>query len=101
MPQDVFTVIFTQAARAELIEAQDWYEGEAPGLGRRFRQAINALTERMSANPRQFPVVFQRARRALVRRFPYALFFIVEEQTIFVIACFHASRDPLQWQRRT
>jgi len=97
----VFRVIFTQAARAELIQAQDWYEGEVPGLGRRFRQAIDTLAERMSANPRQFPVVFKSVRRALLRRFPYALFFVVEEQTLFVIACFHASRDPLQWQRRT
>jgi plasmid stabilization system protein ParE len=97
----VFTVIFTQAARAELIEAQDWYESEAPGLGRRFREAIGALAERMSANPRQFPVVFKSVRRALLRRFPYALFFVIEEQTLFVIACFHGSRDPLQWQRRT
>jgi len=97
----VFRVIFTQAARAELIQAQDWYEGEVPGLGRSFRQAIDTLAERMSANPRQFPVVFKSVRRALLRRFPYALFFVVEEQTLFVIACFHASRDPLQWQRRT
>jgi hypothetical protein len=28
----VHPVIFTQAARAELIDAQDWYENEAPGL---------------------------------------------------------------------
>lgn len=97
----MLTVIFTPAARAELIEAQDWYEGEAPGLGRRFRQAIDALAERMSANPRQFLVVLKSVRRALLRRFPYALFFVVEEQTLFVIACFHASRDPLQWQNRT
>ena len=40
-----FVVIFTQAARAELIGAQDWYEGEAAGLGRNFREAIDALTE--------------------------------------------------------
>jgi Helix-turn-helix domain of resolvase/Resolvase, N terminal domain len=62
---NAFTVIFTQAARAELIEAQDWYEGEAPGLGRRFREGIDTLAERMSANPRQFPVVFKSVRRAL------------------------------------
>jgi len=54
----VYSVIFTQAARAELIEAQDWYEREATGLGRRFRQAIDALIDRMSDNPRQFPIVF-------------------------------------------
>jgi plasmid stabilization system protein ParE len=97
----VFTVVFTQAARAELIEEQDWYEGEASGLGRRFRQAIDVLVERMSANPRQFPVVFKNVRRALLRRFPYSLFFVVEDNTLLVIACFHASRDPWQWQKRT
>ena len=59
----MFNLIFTQAARSELIEAQDWYEGEAPGLGRRFREAIDAWAERMSANPRQFPVVFKRSTR--------------------------------------
>jgi len=97
----VFTVIFTPAAIAELIEAQDWYEGESPGLGPRFRQAVDVLVERMSANPRQFPVVFRNVRRALLRRFPYALFLVVENETLFVIACFHASRDPLQWRKQT
>ncbi len=95
------SVIFTPAARAELIEAQDWYEGEAAGLGRRFRQAIDALIERMSDNPRQFPTVLKNIRRALLRRFPYSLFFVVEDDVITVIACFHASRDPSHWQERT
>jgi plasmid stabilization system protein ParE len=90
-----------QAARAELIKAQDWYEGEATGLGRRFRQAIDVLAERLSANPRQFPVIFKNVRRALLRRFPYSLFFVVEDETLLVIACFHASRDPLRCQERT
>jgi plasmid stabilization system protein ParE len=70
----VYSVIFTQAARGELIEAQDWYEGAAAGLGRRFRQAIDALIKRMSDSPRQFPTVFKSVRRALLRRFPYSLF---------------------------
>ena len=96
----MFAVTFSSAARAELIEAQDWYEGEAPGLGRRFREAIDAVVGRMSENPRQFPEVFRSTRRALVRRFPYALFFVIEGETLFVIACFHASRNPLQWQKR-
>ncbi len=71
----VYSAIFTQAAREELIEAQDWYEGEANGLGRRLRRSIDVLIGRMSDNPRQFPVVFKNVRRALLRRFPYSLFF--------------------------
>jgi len=98
----VHPVIFTLAARAELIDAQDWYENEAPGLGRLFRAAIDAVIERMRANPRQFPVVNKSIRRALLRRFPYALMFVIEaDETLTVIACFHGSRDPAHWQKRT
>jgi plasmid stabilization system protein ParE len=97
----VFPVIFTPAARAELIDAQDWYENEAPGLGRGFRAAVDAVVERMSAHPQQFPVVYKNIRRALLRRFPYALMFVLEaDRTLTVIACFHGSRDPVRWQER-
>jgi len=32
----------------------------------------------MSANPRQFPIVYKSIKRALLRRFPYALMFVIE-----------------------
>ena len=97
----MYPVIFTLRARAELIDAQDWYENEAPGLGRHFRGSIDAVIERMSANPRQFPVIYKSIHRALLRRFPYALMFVFEaDETLTVIACFHGSRDPAHWQKR-
>ena len=45
----MYSVIVTPTARAELIDAQDWYENEAPGLGRRFRAEVDAVMARMSA----------------------------------------------------
>jgi plasmid stabilization system protein ParE len=97
----VHPVIFTPRARVELIEAQDWYENEASGLGRRFRVAVDAVVERISASPRQFPAIYKDVRRALLRRFPYALMFVIEaDLTVTVIACFHGSRDPAHWQKR-
>jgi plasmid stabilization system protein ParE len=96
----VLAVRFTEAARTELIEAQDWYEAQAPGLGRRFRAEIDDVVQRMADNPRQFPVIFKKVRRARATRFPYALFFLVEADALLVIACFHGSRDPRQWQKR-
>ncbi len=95
------SVIFTRAAVHELIEAQEWYERESRGLGRLFRGAVNALVQRLSANPRQFPIVYRNVRRALLRRFPYALMFVLEpNESLTVIACFHGSRDPEHWQKR-
>jgi plasmid stabilization system protein ParE len=97
----VRAIIFTRDARAELIEAQSWYENEAPGLGRRFRAAVDAEVERMRANPRQFPAIHKNIRRALLSRFPYALMYVIEpDEALTVIACFHGSRDPARWQLR-
>jgi plasmid stabilization system protein ParE len=96
----VHPLIFTPHARAELIDAQNWYESEAPGLGRHFRAAVDATVQRISTVPRQFPIIYKSVRRALLRRFPYALIFVVEaDETLTVIACFHGSRDPAHWKK--
>ena len=50
--------------------------------------------------PEIYPVVCETYRRALMRRFPYAIFFEYEETTVIVYAVFHTSRDPEKWRRR-
>ena len=96
----MWPVVFTQAARTELIDAQDWYEAETPGLGRSFRAEIDSAVQRMVENPQQFPIVFKTLRRARAKKFPYALFFLIEPDNLLVVACFHSSRDPRHWQKR-
>ncbi len=82
------TLRFTQAARAELIEAQDWYETQAPGLGGRFRGAIDATATRIISGPLQIPIILKPLRRARVRRFPYSLFYVMDGDELLVVACF-------------
>jgi hypothetical protein len=43
---------------------------------------------------------FKTLRRARAKKFPYALFFLIEPDTLLVVACFHSSRDPRHWQKR-
>lgn len=93
-------VAFTPAAQQEVIEGQEWYERKAAGLGRRFRDEIDRAATRLAANPLQFPVVLADVRRVRLRKFPYGLFFRLDDDTVFVIACFHSSRDPREWHRR-
>ena len=40
------------------------------------------------------------ARRALLRRFPYAVYFTVDREELVVLAVLHVARDPSEWQRR-
>ncbi len=91
--------LFDVAAR-EVMEARDWYEKESTGLGGRFIDELEHQLERIMANPGQFPFILEDVRRAKLRIFPYGIFFRERGNLVFVIACFHASRDPLTWQRR-
>lgn len=93
-------VIFTLAARAEVVDAEDWYEARQPGLGTRFREEVEASVLRLRENPHQFPIVLRDVRRTRLRKFPYGLFFRIESSAIVVIACFHGSRHPQLWERR-
>jgi toxin ParE1/3/4 len=94
------SIVFLPAARREIIEAQDWYERAASGLGRQFRAEVDRQVERIMSRPSQFPVLHAGVRRARLRRFPYGLFFRLRPEMIQVIACFHSSRDPMVWQSR-
>jgi plasmid stabilization system protein ParE len=93
-------VIFTAAAEQDVVDAVDWYEHQAPGVGVRLLAEITAVIVRIASNPRQFPLAHKDARRALLRRFPYAVFFRVTKERVEVTACFHTSRDPRRWRTR-
>lgn len=88
-------------ATDELLEERSWYEARAPGLGLEFTRAVQACIATVRRDPEAFPVVHRDVRRALLRRFPYGLYYRVEEDGIVLLACFHASRDPKDWRSRT
>jgi hypothetical protein len=35
-----------------------------------------------------------------VRRFPYGILYVFDQNIISVIACFHGKRDPKSWEDR-
>lgn len=94
-------VQLTPKAEADLIDARDWYDAQAPGLGMRFMIEYRALVVRLAENPHQFPAVRGLSRRAGFHRFPYGLFFRIRGDVVEVFGCFHGSRHPRHWQRRT
>ena len=63
---------------------------------------INASFEKIRQRPRRYPIVYAQMRRALTRRFHFAIFFrIVEERAEVVIAgMFHQRQDPALWPER-
>jgi len=93
--------IVRPASAADIDEAFLWYEGQRQGLGHEFLAAANTLIDAIAAHPLRYPVVRRNTRRALLRRFPYAMYFRIYEEVIVVVACMHGRRNPRRWQVRT
>jgi plasmid stabilization system protein ParE len=93
-------LIVRPEAEAEMGEAFDWYEERVPGLGSDFLLNVDAAFNAIRRKPQQFPLVHKNLRRALIRRFPFQVFFVLEEQRIVVLAVFHSRRSPKRWMER-
>ena len=89
------------AAAAEMEEAYRWYEQQRPGLGEEFLAAVDSLLGDIVAHPTAYPAIHREARRALLRRLPYAIFFRSYRDIVIVLECMHGRRDPNRWKGRT
>ena len=92
---------FRPEVATELLEAVDWYQARAPGLGAEFLRSLDAALAAIQRNPLAYPVVFGNARRAVLRRFPYSVIYEPSRDEILIVACIHGRRDPRRWQERT
>jgi plasmid stabilization system protein ParE len=89
------------AAAADLDDAFLWYEQQRPGLGHEFLAAATAAFGSILSNPELYPAVHRGTRRALLRRFPYGVYYRIYPEAIVVVACMHGRRDPKRWKSRT
>ena len=83
-----------RAAELDIAEAQVWYESQQNGLGREFRAEVSRVIERLSKTPLIYQKVHRDVHRAIVRRFPYLIWYRVFGDTVIVLACTYAGRDP-------
>ena len=95
-----FKVRLTPEAESDLAAAYAWYEDALRFLGDRFLDAVREAGELLAAQPEGHPLIHRDLRRALLRTFPYGLFYVVEGETVLIIGCFHVRRDPTIWKDR-
>ena len=94
------TLVVRPEAELDAQEASVWYEGERPELGLRFLREVSAAFQRIEDGPLQFPTVFANIRRAILHRFPFGVFFVLEGDVATVLAITHLHRHSSAWQSR-
>ena len=95
-----YRLISEPPADLDVEAAFEWYENERSGLGLEFLDELRASYNRIADGPLKYEELRGGIRRALLRRFPYAVYFAIEGGIVVVVAVLHASRDPAEWQHR-
>ena len=96
----VVRVIIRPNAELDTLSAESWYRNQRDELGDQFLVALDASVEAIGQAPERFPLVYRGFRRALLHRFPYALFFSLAGDRAFLVACLHQRRNPAFVRRR-
>jgi toxin ParE1/3/4 len=93
-------VVLRHQAAEDLLAACDYLEAQRNGLSTRLIGEVRRVIDRISTHPELHGIVLKDIRRTAVRRFPYSIFYRVTPARIDVLAVFHDSRDPAEWQSR-
>ncbi|MGI0482478.1 type II toxin-antitoxin system RelE/ParE family toxin [Geminocystis sp. CENA526] len=95
-----YKIKISKEAELDLDEAYQWYKSQVNQLGSEFIRVVDNNLALIQKNPFASPIIHNNIRRKLLPRFPYGLFYVIQDDIVFVLACFHVKRDPQQWKRR-
>ena len=93
-----YHLIIKSKAEKDLQQSFEWYQEKKQGLGDELIEQTEVTIRKILDNPYQYPRIHGEIRRALVRRFPYSILYIVEKDTVSIIAIFHCKRNPSEWE---
>jgi hypothetical protein len=93
-----------EEAANEATEAAAWYESQRAGLGADFARAIDAALDLLEEEIVPLTVIpgrhGNRAKRLMLKRFPYDVVVTESRDEIVVVAFAHQSRRPGYWKAR-
>ncbi|MES1940708.1 hypothetical protein T5B8_10717 [Salinisphaera sp. T5B8] len=96
----IYNVYLRRAAERDVVEAQQWYEQQQAGLAAEFNAEFNALMDRLAEAPFLYPQKYRGVRRAVLRRFPFLIWYQVQESRITILACTHGKANPIKLPSR-
>ncbi len=96
-----FIVTVRKETELDINSAFTYYENKRVGLGNDFLLCIEECLSKIERNPKHYKVIHNTLRRIAVRRFPYRIFYLVQDDLVIVTAVFHARKAPQIWEIRT
>ena len=95
-----YTLSIRTEAEQDIKAARDYYESCRKDLGAEYLLCVEAALSNIHRKPLIHRRIHHDVRRLMLHRFPYAVYFLVKESRIVVLAVMHIRREPSRWQSR-
>ncbi len=95
-----YRIIIRPEAEVDLADAFSWYEDKRQGLGYDFLLQVEAGLKFIGRLPEIHSVGYKGTRNHFIKRFPYKIIYIVEYNTVIVLAVLHGKRSPELMKKR-
>jgi len=87
-------LFYTQRAKNDVEIAFEWYEKQRTGLGFDFLDCVEVTVKLIMENPKMYGILYTSFRRCLIRRYPFSVFYTIEQDQIIVHSIFDNRQDP-------
>lgn len=93
-------IIILPFAEQDIRVSVAYYNEKDPVVSSEFLSVLDKVFTIISTKPVAFPIAYQNIRKFAISGFPYNVFYISEQSSIFILAVFHTKRNPRHWKQR-
>ena len=88
------------AALRDIQEIREDYERLSSDLAERFSSELLRVLEQIESMPTIYAPVDLNCRQVCLHRFPQVVTYMIDGETVVILAVLHGHRDPQLWKRR-
>lgn len=90
----IHEIIFKEEALQDVGDSYEFYETRKERLGEQFLSELESILSSIQKHPTSFPKVIRNLRKVSMNRFPFAVIYEFEHNSIVVYAVYHGKKNP-------
>lgn len=92
-----YALVVSDNAKQQIERMSRWFLEQAPGLEKKFLQELFNSMDFIHKNPLKCQLRYKNVRVKFLKKFDFGIHYIIENQTLFVLAVFHMRQNSDNW----
>ncbi len=89
-----YDLVIKTLAEKDISQAVEWYAKQSQQLLPKLVKSIDNSLESIRENPEHYQKRYEEVRIVFTQKYPYGIYYTVEENTVFVHAILHTKQNP-------